>query len=409
MKMHVLVVDDDPAIREALGQTLELQGLIPILAGSFLAAKDHLTDVFEGIVISDMRMPGRDGFHLLAHVRRIDPDLPVILLTGEGDIPMAVTAMGQGAYDFLEKPCAPAAILLVVARALKARALVLENRRLAKAVARGDAAERMLFGTSALAVELRQQVRRIASAPHDALIEGGRGSGTSKVAEVIHLLSAGAVRPFIKQPAGALDVAGLAAALSSAAGGTLYLDEISRMAADVQIALMKAIEGGLALRLLAGSTVALEAEVAAGHVMEDLFFHFDVLRVRIPALSERSADIPVLFHHYVAQACEQANLPVPEISQSVIAELMAQDWPGNARALMNAAMRFAIGLSDAVEDQGHGLAVQMAQVERQLLIAALQRHAGRAGETAKDLQLPRKTFYDKLARHNLRAEDYRVV
>ena len=409
MKMHVLVVDDDPAIREALGQTLELQGLIPILAGSFLAAKDHLTQDFEGVVISDMRMPGRDGFHLLEHVRRIDPDLPVILLTGEGDIPMAVKAMGKGAYDFLEKPCAPAAILPVVTRALKARALVLENRRLARAVQKGDAAERMLFGNSTLASELRHQVRRIASAQSDALIEGGRGSGTSKVAEVIHLLSAGAVRPFIKQPAGALDVAGLSVALASAAGGTLYLDEISRMAADVQVALMAAIEGGLALRLLAGSTVALEAEVAAGHVMEDLFFHFEVLRVRIPALSERSADIPVLFHHYVAQACEQANLPVPEISQSVIAALMAQDWPGNARALMNAAMRFAIGLSDAVEDQGHGLAVQMAQVERQLLIAALQRHGGRAGETAKDLQLPRKTFYDKLARHGLRTDDFRPV
>ena len=407
MTARVLLVDDDPAIREALGQTLELAGLEPVLAGSFLAAKDHLTASFDGVVVTDIRMPGRDGFHLLDHARQVDADLPVILLTGEGDIPMAVKAMSGGAYDFLEKPCGPKPFLAVVARALKSRALVLENRRLASAVEKGDAAERLLFGQSALSRELRNQTRQIARAGTDALITGERGSGTSKVAEVIHLLSTAAARPFVKQAAGVLDVAALIAALEAAAGGTLYLDEVGRLPADVQAALLSAIEGGLNLRLLAGATIALEEEVAAGRFAEDLFFHFDVMRVRIPPLRERSEDIPVLFRHYVAQACEQANLSQPEIGPQVIAGLMAQDWPGNARALMNAAMRFAMGLDDAVEDKGHGLATQMAQVERQLLIAALQRHEGRAGETATDLQLPRKTFYDKLARHGLRPEDYR--
>lgn len=407
MTTRVLLVDDDPAIREALGQTLELAGLEPVLAGSFLAAKDHLTAEFGGVVVTDIRMPGRDGFHLLDHARQIDADLPVILLTGEGDIPMAVKAMGQGAFEFLEKPCGPKPFLAVVNRALKARHLVLENRRLSRAVEKGDAAERMLFGQSTLARELRQQVRQIAQAGTDALITGERGSGTSKVAEVIHLLSASAAGPFVKQAAGLLDQAGIKAALEAAQGGTLYLDEVSRLHADVQGALLAAIEAGSNLRLLAGSTLSLESEVAEGRFQEELFFHFDVMRVRIPALRERSEDIPVLFRHYVAQACEQANLPQPDIGPQVIAGLMAQDWPGNARALMNAAMRFAMGLNDAVKDQGQGLAAQMAQVERSLLIAALQRHEGRAGETAKELQLPRKTFYDKLARHGLRAEDYR--
>lgn len=407
MTMRVLLVDDDPAIREALGQTLELAGIEPVLAGSFLAAKDHLTPSFDGVVVTDMRMPGRDGFHLLEFARTTDPDLPVILLTGEGDIPMAVKAMGMGAYDFLEKPCGPAPFMVVVTRALKARALVLENRLLIAAVEQGDAAARLLHGTSEKAVELRAQVRRIAGMGTDALITGERGSGTAKVAEVIHLLSANATRPFVKQSAGLLTVAGLRAALDTGAGGTVYLDEVSRLSADVQFVLIDVLEAGAGLRLLAGTTVSLDAEVAAGRFQEDLFYHFDILRVRIPSLRERSADIPVLFQHYIAQACEQANLPLPDISAEVIAGLMAQDWPGNARALMNAAMRFAMGLDDAVEDQGHGLAAQMAQVERSLLIAALQRHDGRAGEAAVDLQLPRKTFYDKLARHSLRAEDYR--
>lgn len=407
MTIRVLLVDDDPAIREALGQTLELAGLEPVLAGSFLAAKDHLTAAFDGVVVTDIRMPGRDGFFLLDHAHLADPDLPVILLTGEGDIPMAVKAMGKGAYDFLEKPCGPKPFLAVVKRALNARSLVLENRRLARVVEKGDAAERMLFGASHLAAELRTQVRLIARAGTDALITGERGSGTSKVAEVIHLLSSRAAHPFVKQAVAHLDVAGLAAALQAAEGGSLFIDEVGRLSADVQVALLAAIEGGLTVRLLAGTTRALDAEVAAGRLQEDLYFHFEAMSVRIPPLRERSEDIPVLFHKYVAQACEQANLAQPEIGPQVIAGLMAQDWPGNARALMNAAMRFAMGLNDAVEDKGQGLAEQMAQVERSLLIAALQRHEGRAGETAQDLQLPRKTFYDKLARHGLRAEDFR--
>ncbi|MDO7557204.1 MAG: sigma-54 dependent transcriptional regulator [Loktanella sp.] len=409
MTSRVLLVDDDPAIREALGQSLELEGLEPVLAGSYVAAKDWLTPDFDGVVVTDIRMPGRDGFFLLDHARTVDPDLPVILLTGEGDIPMAVKAMGMGAFDFLEKPCGPRPFLAVVTKALKSRALVLENRRLARVVEKGDAAERMLFGQSVMARELRAQVRQIAHAGTDALISGERGSGTSKVAEVIHLLSERAARPFVKQPSGVLDADGLGRALEAAEGGTLYLDEVGRLAADVQAALLGHIEAGLNLRILAGTTKALDEEVAAGRLQEDLFYHFDVMAVRIPSLRERSEDIPILFRHFVAQACEQANLPQPEIGQQVIAGLMAQDWPGNARALMNAAMRFAMGLSDAVDDKGQGLAEQMAQVERSLLIAALQRHEGRAGETALELQLPRKTFYDKLARHGLRAEDFRTT
>ena len=407
MTTRVLLVDDDPAIREALGQTLELAGLEPVLAGSFVAAKDWLTQDFDGVVVTDIRMPGRDGFYLLDHAHAADPDLPVILLTGEGDIPMAVKAMTKGAYDFLEKPCGPKPFLAVIARAVKARALVLENRRLARVVEKGDAAERMLFGGSALVRELRARLRQIARAGTDALITGERGSGTSKVAEVIHLLSETATRPFVKQAAGLLDLAGLDAVIQAAEGGTLYLDEVSRLSADVQVALLAKIEDGLNLRLLAGATKDLEEDVAAGRFHEDLFYHFEVMSVRIPPLRERSEDIPLLFRHYVAQACEQANLPQPVIGAQVIAGLMAQDWPGNARALMNAAMRFAMGLGDAVEDKGRGLAEQMAQVERSLLIAALQRHDGRAVDTAQDLQLPRKTFYDKLARHGLRAEDFR--
>ena len=124
MSIPVLLVDDDAAVREALAQTLDLAGMRAIPAASFVAAKDHITRDFPGVILSDMRMPGRDGFHLLAYAREVDSDLPVVLLTGEGDIPMAVTAMEQGAFDFLEKPCAPGDLVAVLTRAIAARQAV---------------------------------------------------------------------------------------------------------------------------------------------------------------------------------------------------------------------------------------------------------------------------------------------
>ena len=408
MTRRVLLVDDDRDIREALGQTLELADLDPTVAGSFVEAKDHLTAAFDGVVITDIRMPGRDGFYLLDYVRDLDPELPVILLTGEADIPMAVRAMSAGAYDFLEKPCAPRDLVAVIERALAARALVLENRRLKHELEAGDAAARMLFGRSRLAEELRDQARAVARAGTDALIVGEQGSGTSKIAEVIHLLSSAAARPFIKRAGSSLDAGGLTAALADVMDGTLYIDEVTGLDATVQLLLLDHLEEPGPTRVLAGSTRDIQSAVDSGAFNAELFYRLDLMRVRIPALRERPEDIPVLFQHYVAQACEQANLTPPPITAELTARLMAQDWPGNARGLMNVAMRFALGLNETDSQDGTGLAAQMAQVERSLLVAALQRHAGRVTEVARDLQLPRKTFYDKLNKHGLRAEDFRT-
>ena len=149
MMQRVLLVDDDKEVREALGQSLELADMAPILASSFIIAKDHISTDFEGVIVTDIRMPGRDGFHLLSYARSIDPELPVILLTGEGDIPTAVKAMEQGAHSFLEKPCAPNELIMLIEKASEARREVLENRRRKLEMESGDAAARMLFGRSA--------------------------------------------------------------------------------------------------------------------------------------------------------------------------------------------------------------------------------------------------------------------
>lgn len=404
----VLIVDDDKAVREALAQTLDLHDLAPRTAGSFIEAKDHIAADFRGVILSDIRMPGRDGFHLLEYARGVDADLPVILLTGEGDIPMAVRAMGQGAFDFLEKPCAPDALLPVLHRALQTRTLVLENRRLKAQLETGDPASRLIFGTSRLAEDLRARVRAVAGSGAEVLVSGPPGAGVSKVAEVIHMMSPAASGPFVKRAAASLDTGAIDEALAEAAGGTVFLDEVAALPGAAQYALLDRLERGAEARLIAGATSDLSAEIAAGAFHAELYYRLDVARVRIPALSERPEDIPVLFRHYVAQAAEQAGIATPEVTPDHLARLMALDWPGNARALMSAAMRFVLGMPEEADEAGGlGLAEQMARVERSLLVAALSRQNGRASEAAKALKLPRKTFYDKLARYGIKPEDHR--
>ena len=408
MTRRVLLVDDDAAVREALGQTLELNDYDAITAGSFVAAKDHITAEFSGVILSDLRMPGRDGFHLLDYAHGIDPELPVILLTGEGDIPMAVKAMGQGAFDFLEKPCAPAHLTSVLDRALQTRALVLENRRLKTQLESGDAAARILYGTSPQADELRNRTRSVAPTEAEVLISGPPGCGFTKVAEVIHLMSPRAQGPFVKQPCAGLTPSALSDVAQKAEGGTLYLDEPSALPEASQYALLELLEHESPCRIVCGGTADLSELVAKGAFLPDLFYRLDVMRVRIPSLAERPEDIPVLFRHYISQAAEQAGIEAPEPSPETLAGLMAQDWPGNARSLMSAAMRFVLGMPEDVTEVGAlGLAEQMAQVERSLLIAALGRQNGKASAAAEALKLPRKTFYDKLARYGIRPDDYR--
>ena len=404
MSRKVLVVDDDSGVREALAQTLELADLEPILASAFISAKDHISEGFEGVVLSDIRMPGRDGFHLLNHARTVDPELPVILLTGEGDIPMAVKAVGEGAFGFLEKPCATADMLAVLERALNTRSLVLENRKLKRQIQHGDAAARMIFGISSAADRLRQQVRKAAEIEMDVLVTGPPGAGISKVAEVVHLCSARAKAPFVKCAASGLTPETLRTHLDQAAGGSLFLDEIMQLPAACQLEL---VDFGQVSRLIAGSIHDLRSAVDKGTFNADLYYRLEVSLVRIPALEERPEDIPVLFRHYVAQACEQAGLSPPPISAETEAELVARAWPGNARALMSEAMRFALRVEDTATPEGQGLAERMSRVERSFLVQALERSGGSATAAAEGLKLPRKTFYDKLARHGLKAEDFR--
>ena len=403
----VFVVEDDALVREALGQTLELEGYTPILASSFIVAKDHISADFEGVILSDIRMPGRDGLYLLDYVQSVDTELPVILLTGEGDIPMAVGAINKGAFDFLEKPCANDVLLEAVRKALKTRHLVLENRRLRSEITRGDLAARLIFGVSEQAEALRNQVRKIATVDGAVLIDGAPGTGIAKIADVVHQLSARGKEPITRLSGAGLTPSQLENALSNTPAGTLFLDEFSAMPGETQFALLEHIDSETGARILAGSTSDLVSEVGAGTVNPDLFYHLEALKISIPALKDRPEDIPVIFRKYVHHASEQANLREPEITPDVLAGIMARDWPGNTRALMNEATRFVLGLDGQTQGENLGLVEKMAQVERTLIIDALQKNQGNASATAMQLKLPRKTFYDKLTKHRIKPEDFR--
>ena len=408
---QVLLVDDDAAVRNAVAQTLELSDFDVITAGSFVEAKDQITKNFAGIILSDIRMPGRDGFHLLEYTKSVDPELPVVFLSGEGDIPMAVRAVGMGAFDFLEKPCSPADMISVLQRAISARSVVLENRALMHKIQTADPAARLIFGVSEASEQLRKNIRSVAGVETEVLITGAPGTGISKVAEVLHLSSPRSKGAFQKRASEQLTRDGLGEVLAQCEHGGVFFDAIEQMPRDTQLMLLDHIETGDRMpRIVAGTNLSVTDLDQSRALVEDLFYRFSALPIRIPSLSERPEDIPVMFRHYVAQAAEQSGKPIPSIGPEVIGPLMAREWPGNARSLMSVAMKFVLGIADFSQtdiDDTLGLAQQMAQVEKALIADALRKSNGRVAEAIKILKLPRKTFYDKLNKHGIRAEDFR--
>jgi len=412
MDLSVLLVDDDREVREALGQSLEIAGYPVVLAGSFIEAADHISSAFQGVVLSDVRMPGKDGFDLLARCQQVDKNLPVILITGEGDVPMAVRAMEAGALNFLEKPVSNERLNEVVTRACAMREAVLENRALKARLAAKDAAERLIIGQSEATQNLRRQLRVVASAHSDALISGETGVGKELAARVIHALSGGNA-PFIAVNCGML-TEGLTQAVlfgdttrkgafARADGGTLFLDEIGAMPLDQQVNLLRILEERavedrlgqmqkLDIRVLAASHEDLPDMVAAGRFRRDLFFRLDVARITIPPLRERAEDIGLLFRHFL----QEAGGELPEAFE--ISSLIATPWRGNMRELKNHAARVLMGLSEQSTPHGQGLVQALEQFEKQMIEDALQKHASRMADVCETLGIPRKTLYDKMKR-----------
>ena len=337
---EVLLIDDDPHLRQALSQTLDLAGLKVQALGDARGLAEALPADWPGVVVSDIRMPGLDGLQLLDQLHGRDAELPVLLITGHGDVPLAVQAMRAGAWDFLEKPFPSDTLLDSVRRALAVRRLVLENRQLRQALSGRDALEGRLIGLSPEIVRLRQQVAALARTQADVLILGETGSGKEVVARALHDLSSRRDGPFVAINAGALaesvvesELFGHEAGAFTGAqkrrigkfefanGGTLFLDEIESMSLEVQVKLLRLLQERAVERLGSNQLIPLDIRVIAatkedlrqaadqGRFRADLYYRLNVAPLRIPPLRERGEDILLLFQHYADTAAARHGLP----------------------------------------------------------------------------------------------------
>lgn len=456
---QILLIDDDAHLRLALSQTLDLAGFkVTTLADARDLELAAVRD-WPGVVVSDIRMPGIDGLELLAQLHQRDAELPVVLITGHGDVPLAVQAMRAGAYDFLEKPFANDALIDSVRRALGARHLVLENRSLRLALAERHELQTRLIGQTPGMARLRDQIGALAATQADVLIHGETGAGKEVVARALHDLSNRRDGPFVAINAGALAESVVESELFGheqgaftgaqkrrigkfeyASGGTLFLDEIESMSLDVQVKLLRLLQERKVERLGSNQQIPLDIRVVAatkedlrqaadqGRFRADLYYRLNVATLRIPALRERSEDILPLFRHFALAAAERHGTPVREADAEQRAALIAHSWPGNVRELQNAAERFALGLELALDNSAYaplapmaaapvaaapvmaapataalaaGLGEQVEAFERELIQRELARPHASLRSLAEALGLPRKTLSDKLRKHDL--------
>jgi len=438
MLNSVIVVDDEAPIREAVQQWLTLSGFNVQV---FSRAEDCLAQLpehFPGVIMSDVRMPGMSGLELLARIQALDADLPVILLTGHGDVPMAVDAMREGAYDFLEKPFSPETLVRNLRRALEKRELILENRRLHERADARSQLDATLLGVSPSLQTLRSQVLDLSQLPVNVVIRGETGSGKEMVARCLHDFGPRAAKPFVALNCAAIPEQLFEAELFGhesgaftgaqgkrigkleyADGGTLFLDEIESMPLAQQVKLLRVLQDkklerlgsnkaiDVDLRIIAATKPDLLEEARAGRFREDLAYRLTVAELRLPPLRERREDIPLLFAHFTRAAAERLGRKAPELSGARLSELLSHDWPGNVRELANAAERQILGLAASQEtasQTGQSLAAQQEAFEAQCLRAALARHKGDIKAVLHELQLPRRTLNEKMQRHGLLRE-----
>jgi len=435
----VIFVEDDDALRLATGQALELAG-IELMA---FARADHaiatITRDFTGAVVSDIRMPHMDGLALLAAVGAIDREIPVILITGHGDIAMAVGAMRDGAADFLTKPFATDHLVAAVRRSLDHRALVMDNRRL-RSLAE-QPADDPLIGDSPAMQRLRHIVRQLAEADIDVLVEGETGTGKELVAALLHRWGRRRARPLMAVNCGALPE-GLAeielfghasdsvphtrlsrvGQIAASSGGTLLLDEIDSMPMAMQARLLRVLEERevhpigaerpepVDLRVVATSKIDLAEAVKAGQFRADLLYRLSTARIRVPPLRERGDDVLALFALFAREAAEQFGQSDWRMDAATRGRLRHHDWPGNVRELRNFAVEAVMGIAP---DDLPGRAVarslpeRVADYEASEIRAALEASRGRIPPVLTALGLPRKTLYDKMAKYGIVPGEYR--
>ncbi|UEM22800.1 sigma-54 dependent transcriptional regulator [Skermanella mucosa] len=444
--LTVLLVEDDTAVRAASIQTFQLAGIEAKGFGAAEPVRDMIHPDFPGVIVTDVRLPGMNGLALLDHAMRVDPKLPVVLITGHGDIAMAVDAMRVGAYDFIEKPFPTDRLVNSVQRALERRALTLEVETLRRKLSDREGIDSILLGQSPAIQEVRRVILQVADTAADVLILGETGTGKELVARCLHQFSRRREANFVAINCGAMpetmfesEIFGHESGaftgasrqrigrLEHADGGTLLLDEIESMPLALQVKLLRALQERVVERLGSNREIPIDIRIVAAtkedlselsrqqRFRSDLYYRLNVISVTLPPLRERREDVPLLFEHFVLQAAARCRREAPVLSSAQRRQLMAYAWPGNVRELRNVADRFVLGVhgspldlvGDAASAEPPSFAEQVDAFERAVISEAMARHQGNIGAVSDSLKLPRKTLYDRLKRLNLPIETFR--
>ncbi|UOA28919.1 sigma-54 dependent transcriptional regulator [Pseudosulfitobacter sp. DSM 107133] len=426
---NIWVVDDDDDHRESLCDLIAAAGHNPVELSGGIAARDALGGPLPDLILSDLRMPGLDGIGLLEAVRAVAADLPIVLLTGHGDVTQAVRAMQLGAQDFLEKPYDADHLLTVVARSLVAGRLHAENKMLRE---RLKVEEAHLIGETTAINAVRQRLTEIAALPVDVILQGETGTGKELAARSLHTQS-GLSGPFVTINCAALPNSGFDVDLFGrmdatgtlqpgrvglAEGGTLFLDQIDVMPLELQPLLLRLLQsrqiepvGGrepieVDLRVVASASEDLKELIARGAFRQDLYYRLAGVEIQLPPLRQIAPDIPVLFVHFLTQAAARHGVPVPQIAFAERKALQSHDWPGNAHQLRQAAHRRILGL-DGVADT-RDLAVtgtlkdRVARFEALEIMRVLDQCRGNTARAAAQLGIPRRTLNAKMNRQGIK-------
>jgi len=437
--LKVLIIEDDPDVRLGCEQALQLEGIVTESVANAEEAKKRLGKDFRGVIVSDIRLPRMDGMGFLREVLAVDPELPVVLITGHGDISMAVRAMKDGAHDFIQKPFSPDYLVEVVRRALEKRRLILEVRDLRHRLEGRDQIEARLIGYSPGMTSVRKLIAGLADSAADVLIQGETGTGKELVARCLHETSTRRKGNFVAINCGGLpetlfesEIFGHEAGAYTGAnkrrigkieyanGGTLFLDEIESMPQPMQIKLLRVLQERTLERLGSNSTIPIDCRVVAatkddlyalaeqGRFRADLYYRLSVATVALPPLRERREDIPLLFQHFLLQAAAGHGRQVPVSDAGRIRQLVGYHWPGNVRELHNVADRCVLGIEGSAPPFGNEidsrirpLAEAVEAFERALISEALRQHHGSLVRSAEALGIAKTTLHDKIKKYGL--------
>ena len=447
--IRVLLIEDDEDVLNSTAQALTLGGFVVEPFTSAERTRAHIAFGAPVIVVCDVRLPGMSGTDWLPEIRAIDPELPVVLVTGHGDIAMAVRAMREGAYDFIEKPFASERLVAVVRHAVERRQLTLQVRALHDALENWHGIQALLIGRSTQMQSVRRNVMTLAQTSADVLIYGETGTGKELVARCLHDYSERRRDHFVPVNCGGLpeslaeselfghEVGAFTSAnrarigkFEFAHGGTLFLDEIESMPVAIQIKLLRALQERSVERIGSNKSIPFDCRVIAAskddlkvlsdqnRFRADLYYRIGVAFIELPPLRERREDIPLLFEHFTLLAASRYQRAAPVLNSPQLADLMAHSWPGNVRELRNVADRFVLGLlgdrltqvrgtGESPPSLPPGLSHHVERFERAVIIEELRRHRGDQSATAGALGIARQTLYDKVRKLGITAEEFK--